>query len=387
MGDIMKKTLTLMLSFGLILILGACEGLPFGSNEPDVIDTAYTEQELREIIEDLMPESYESVEYDLNSLEEAVTAMLDTRSQSVIGISLNGGLGGSGSGVVYKKDGNSFYAVTNYHVLEGYNSIQISYKKNGMLFKTTENAVFPDVSDQVDILGMDETTDLAVIRFVSDDNFYAAEFADSYDLSVGQFAFAIGNPLGFNYFGTVTMGVVSGLSRYVPDSTLEVPFIQHDASISPGNSGGALFDINGNLIGINNMKIVQDTADNIGFAIPSNTVKRIVEDLEENGEVIRPYLGISSNAQVSACGQDSGVCLSTVEPRGAAEDAGLEASDIITGYQNESWEDMEEVENFTTLREYILNSSVGDSIRIRYERDGDTFTSDYVELKVHPDDR
>jgi len=371
----------------LVFTLGACEGLPFQNDDPDVIDTAYTEQEIREIIEDLTPESYENVEYDLASLEEAATSMLETRGDSVIGISIDGGIGGSGSGVVYKKDGNSFYAVTNYHVLEDYSTIQISYEKNGMLFNTTDRAVDPSNSDKIDVLGMDETTDLAVIRFESEDNFYAVDFADSYDLSVGQFAFAIGNPLGFNYFGTVTMGVVSGLSRYVPDSTLEVPFIQHDASISPGNSGGALFDINGDLIGINNMKIVQDTADNIGFAIPSNTVKRIIEDLEEDGEVTRPYLGISSNAQVSACGQDVGVCLSTVETGGAAEDAGLEAGDIITGYQIESWDAMQDVDNFTTLRELILNSSVGDSIRIRYERDEQQFTSDYVELDIHPDDR
>lgn len=387
MGDTMKKLILLILTFTLVLTLSACEDLPFYNDDPDVIDTAYTEQEMREIIEELMPESYETINYDLESLEETATAMLETRSESVIGISVDGGLSGTGSGVVYKKDGNMFYAVTNYHVLEGYNTIQISYEKNGMLFTTTDNAVYPGVSDKIDVLGMDETTDLAVIRFESDDNFYAANFADSYNLSVGQFAFAIGNPLGFNYFGTVTMGVVSGLSRYVPDSTLEVPFIQHDASISPGNSGGALFDINGNLIGINNMKIVQDTADNIGFAIPSNTVKRIIEDLEEDGEVTRPYLGISSNAQVSACGQETGVCLSTVESGGAADDAGLRAQDVITGYQIEAWDQMEEVQNFTTLRELILNSTVGDRVRIRYERDGETFTSDYVELKIHPDDR
>ncbi|MGM0435716.1 MAG: S1C family serine protease [Bacillota bacterium] len=383
----MKKITLLTVTFALLLTLGACDVLPFQDDDPDVIDTAYTEQEMREIIEDLMPESYESVEYDLGSLEEAQTDMLETRSDSVIGISVDGGAGGTGSGVVYKKDGNDFYAVTNYHVLEDYTSIQISYEKNGMLFNTTQSAVAPSISDKIDVLGMDETTDLAVIRFESEDNFYAAEFADSYEISVGQYAFAVGNPLGFTYFGTVTMGVISGLSRYVPDSTLEVPFIQHDASISPGNSGGALFDINGDLIGINNMKIVQDTADNIGFAIPSNTVKRIIEDLEEDGEVTRPYLGISSNAQVSACGQDIGVCLSTVETGGAAEEAGLESGDIITGYQIETWEAMQDVDNFTTLRELILNSTVGDSIRIRYERDGEEFTSDYVELKIHPDDR
>ncbi|MFP4078603.1 MAG: S1C family serine protease, partial [Candidatus Izemoplasmataceae bacterium] len=148
-----------------------------------------------------------------------------------------------------------------------------------------------------------------------------------------------------------------------------------------------LFDINGDLIGINNMKIVEEGAANIGFAIPSNTVERIVEDLEENGEVERPFLGISAAAQVSDCGQEYGVCLSSVQAGGAAEELGLQQQDIIIGYQLEGWDDFEEVLNFSELRELILNSSVGDRIRVEYIRDGETFETDYTELDPHPDDR
>ncbi len=382
----MKKLLLLIVILAGVVSLAGCSMAFddfFTDDDPETINVnEYTEQELRELIESLMDESYERVEYDLDSFEAAVTQMMDVRKDSVVGIQVNGESilqGGSGSGVVYKKDGNTFYVVTNEHVLENYNDVQVVYEKNGLLFNI-EDA-------KTEVLGMDATTDLAVMTFESEDNFYAAEFADSYDLMVGQFAFAVGNPLGFDYFGTVTMGVVSGLARYVPDSTLEVPFIQHDASISPGNSGGALFDINGKLIGINNMKIVQDSADNIGFAIPSNTVRRIITDLEENGEVIRPYLGITAAAQVSACGQDYGVCLSGVEDGGAADALGLQPEDIIIGYQLESWDDYEEVLNFNDLRELILNSSVGDHVRIRYIRDGSTEETEYAELGVHPDDR
>lgn len=382
----MKKLLMLLTLVAATVTLAGCSmefNDLFEDDEPETVNVnEYTEQELREIIEELMPESYENVEYDLDSLEAAITEMMDSRRDSVVGIQVNGESilqGGSGSGVVYKKDGNTYYVVTNEHVLEDYNDVQVVYEKNGMLFNVDDS--------NTEVLGMDQTTDLAVMTFESEDNFFAVDFANSYEVQVGQFAFAVGNPLGFDYFGTLTMGVVSGLSRYVPGSELEVPFIQHDASISPGNSGGALFDINGNLIGINNMKIVQDTASNIGFAIPSNTVKRIVDDLEENGEVIRPFLGITSDAQRSACGQDYGACISTVTSGGAAEELGLQVGDIITGYRLESWDDYEEVLNFNDLRELILNSSVGDHVRVRYIRDGETYTTSYAELGIHPDDR
>ncbi|MFW6298606.1 MAG: S1C family serine protease [Bacillota bacterium] len=382
----MKRLLGLTTLLFLITTLAGCSmqfDEIFEDDEPESVNVnEYTEQELREIIEELMPESYEDTSYNLETFEEDATDMMDTRRDSVVGIQVNGqsiSQGGSGSGVVYKKDGNTFYVVTNEHVIEDYDTLQIMYEKNGMLF---------DVADSnIEVLGMDETTDLAVLTFESEDNFYAAEFADSYEIEVGQFAFAVGNPLGFDYFGTLTMGVVSGLSRYVQESDMEVPFIQHDASIAPGNSGGALFDINGDLIGINNMKIVEEGAGNIGFAIPSNTVQRIVQDLEENGEVERPFLGISAAAQVSECGQDSGVCLSSVEPDGAADEAGLQVDDIVTGYQLEGWDEFEEVSNFNDLRELILNSSVGDRVRLEYTRDDETYETDYVELKIHPEDQ
>ena len=195
----------------------------------------------------------------------------------------------------------------------------------------------------------------------------------------------IGNPLGFEYYGTVTSGIISGLARYVNDDTFDATLLQHDAAISPGNSGGALLNSNGELIGINNMKIVLDDVSNIGFAIPSNTVERIVTDLEDDGEITRPYLGISTYAQINACGLDYGVCV-TVQPGGAADNAGLIDDDVIIGYKHQDETEFVYVYNFNDLKEAILNSKVGDTIIIKYVRDGVEYDSTPTELGVHPDD-
>ena len=236
------------------------------------------------------------------------------------------------------------------------------------------------------MLGADPVTDLAVLKFTSTESFSVIPLSDSYDLALGEFVYAIGNPLGYDYYGTVTMGVVSGLARFVNDGTFDATLLQHDAAISPGNSGGALVNINGELVGINNMKLVQDFVSGINFAIPSNTVKRVVEDLEDDGIVTRPYLGISTYATVNVCGLDYGVCVD-VQPLGAAEDAGLQNGDVIVGYKTQDMSEFLDIYNFNDLREAILNSAVGDEVVLRYYRDGTIYESDPAVLNVHPDDR
>ena len=263
--------------------------------------------------------------------------------------------------------------------------ISIVFEKNGLLFEITEN---------VELLGQDATTDLAVIRFESDEDFSVISFGNSYDVVVGQYVFAIGNPLGFEYYGTVTSGIISGEARYMQDGDFDATLLQHDAPISPGNSGGALVNLNGELIGINNKKVVLEDVSNIGFAIPVNTVKRIVEDLEDDGIVTRPYLGISTIAQINECGLDYGVCVNVSEG-GAAEAAGLVDGDIIIGYKNDGEVDFLEINNFNDLREAILNSSVGETIVIKFIRfedvEGEMVPVEYdslpTELNVHPDDQ
>jgi len=365
-------------------------------NRGDIIDEL-TAEEIELIVlqwlEDNPVENFVSTTYDLSSFEEAILDMLETARKGVLGIiAISDYSGGTGSGVVYKKEGTStYYMVTNEHVVVHTEStvntdstvtetqhvateIIIEFEKNGLLF---------EISQDVTLLGYDATTDLAVIRFESDEDFTVIPFGDSYEVEVGQTVFAIGNPLGFEYYGTVTSGIISGEARYMKDGSFDATLLQHDAPISPGNSGGALLDINGNLIGINNRKIVLEDVSNIGFAIPVNTVKRIAADLEDDGIVVRPYLGISTFAQYNVCGLDYGVCV-TVQENGAAEAAGLIDNDIIIGYKNASETEYLQIDNFNDLREAILNSSVGEIIQLKYIRfieiEGEMVSQEYESL-------
>ncbi len=389
----MRKLILIFTLFLSILTLSACDFIfieePNGDNDDPPIYNVneFTRQELIDLVESLMDESYSRVEYDLESLEAVMTEMLESRGETVVGVSAFGSLGsgGTASGVIYHKEGNDYYVVTNHHVLQPdgrtspFPNVEIVYERNG-LRHTISNA-------NTEIIGLNQPTDLAVIRFSSNENFPVATFADSYELNNGQFVFAIGNPLGFNYFGSVTMGIISGQARFVPGSEYEVPFLQHDAAISPGNSGGALFDINGNLIGINNMKIVDDATTNIGFAIPSNTVERVTQALQEDGVFQRPFFGISAAEGVADCNQEYGVCVSSISGDGTAGQTSLSAGDVIIGFKTEDEEDYRTVLNFNELREAILNSKVGSQVSIQYLRNGETHETDYVELVVHPDDR
>lgn len=373
----MKKLSVLLI---LILTFSLASCVPeYEQPDPDVIDTAYTEEELIELIETLLPEAETTTTYSLDAFEGAVTSMVQDVKNGVVGIVNTSTLGlGTGSGVIYKNDGLTHYVVTNDHVVDGYTELTIVYERNGLLFEIS--------NDNIEMLGTDPTTDLAVLTFESDETFSTIPFADSYDLVVGQFAFAIGNPLGFDYYGTVTMGVISGLARYVASGDFDATLLQHDAAISPGNSGGALVNINGELIGINNMKLVEDDVSNIGFAIPSNTVLRIIDDLEDDGIITRPYLGISTYAQVNACGLDYGVCVN-VQAGGAADEAGLEDGDVIIGYKTDEMTEFLDIYNFNDLREAILNSSVGQTVIIKYIRNGSEYISLETALNVNPDDQ
>lgn len=373
----MKKLL-----LGLVLVLGftltGC--IPEDTNE-NPITTTYTEEELLDLIESLIPEANVDTTYDLTSFQEAVTQMVNESRTGVLGVVNTSFVGQStGSGVVYKKEGNNYFLVTNNHVVEGDGVLSIVYEKNGLLF-VIQNS-------DVTLVGTDPTTDLAVLSFTSDEDFAVIPFADSYDIELGQFVYAIGNPLGFEYYGTVTMGVISGLARYSrdEDTGFDATLLQHDAAISPGNSGGALLNINGELIGINNMKIVDADVSNIGFAIPSNTVARITADLEDDGVVTRPYLGVRSYATTNTCGLDYGVCLTEATEGGAAANAGLQPEDIIVGFKNEGMDEFLEINNFNDLKEAILNSSVGESIQLKYYRDGIEYISPDTILGTHPDD-
>ena len=280
---------------------------------------------------------------------------------------------GTGSGVIYKKDGDKAYIVTNNHVVEGADELEVR------LADGTKVAA--------KLVGTDIWTDLAVISISSKDVKTVASFGDSSALKKGESVMAIGNPLGLDYYGSVTTGVISGLDRSVPvdlnsDGTADwnAEVLQTDAAINPGNSGGALVNLAGQVIGINSMKISdsQESVEGIGFAIPSDTVVPIIEQLEKNGKVERPSLGVTlaDLADVPSYYQQSelnlstdvteGVVITGVEKGTAASKAGLEKYDVIVEL------DGKKVENAIGLRKVLYNDKkVGDTLKIKAYRNGE----------------
>lgn len=284
---------------------------------------------------------------------------------------------GSGSGVIYKVDNDLAYVITNYHVVEGAKQLEVTLADG--------------TKEEAKLVGSDIWTDLAVVSISAENVKTVAKFGDSEVLKQGETVIAIGNPLGLDFYGSVTTGVISGTDRSVPvdlnaDGTedWEVEVLQTDAAINPGNSGGALINIAGELVGINSMKIAQDTIEGLGFSIPINAVIPIIEELESNGEVKRPTMGIGllDLTDVPAFYQQqqlrlpeevtTGVVVSEVVAGSAAGNAGVEQYDVIVEMGGKK------VENAIDLRQYLYNETdIGDTITIKVYRQGKL-----VELKL-----
>jgi serine protease Do len=277
---------------------------------------------------------------------------------------------GTGSGVIYKKEGDKAFIVTNYHVVEGAQELEITFD-DGTKTKGT-------------LVGSDMWTDLAVIEIDSANVTSVAEFGDSDALKRGETVIAIGNPLGLGFSGSVTVGVVSGKDRSIPidfdnNGTIDwqADVLQTDAAINPGNSGGALINLSGQLIGINSMKISEAIVEGIGLAIPMNLAKPIIEHLETTGTVNRPTMGVTlldlrsipshQQQQVLKIPADvkDGVVITEVMRNSAAELAGVKKYDVIVEMDGEKIEDM------VTLRKHLYNEKeVGDMMQMKVYRDG-----------------
>ncbi len=279
---------------------------------------------------------------------------------------------GVGSGVIYREDG---YIITNSHVVEG---------------ATEVNVAFADGSvEEGEVVGTDPYTEIAVIK-VDRDDLPAAEFGDSGDdLVLGEPAVAVGSPSGFQ--STVTAGVVSGLNREVPaqitggrQETALVDLIQTDAAISPGSSGGALADAEGEVIGINVAYLppAQTGAVNIGFAIPSETATSVADQIIESGEAEHPYLGVSltgltpETANRFGIAVESGALVTDVDPQGPAAQANIEPRSVITAIGDEEVETSGDL--LSALREY----SPGETVEMTVASGGETRT-----VTVELDDR
>lgn len=275
---------------------------------------------------------------------------------------------GTGSGVIYKKDGDFAYIVTNNHVVEGAEGVMVTLADGTEL--------------DAEVLGMDVWTDLAVLKVAADSIETVAEFGDSSVLKAGEPVIAIGNPLGLQFSGSVTTGVISGTERLIPidinqdgkeDWQSEV--IQTDAAINPGNSGGALINSQGQVIGINSMKIAQDAVEGIGLAIPINSAIPIIEDLENGGEVERPSIGVSilDLSDVPQQQRQSelqlpqevteGIVVGSVAEGSGADKAGLQQYDVIVDMDGQTMASVQE------LRQYLYNETkIGDTLKVKAYR-------------------
>ncbi|WP_079528549.1 S1C family serine protease [Halobacillus hunanensis] len=316
-------------------------------------------------------------ELQLGKTQEAVTQAVDEAEESVVAVSniqeSPRGLqkAGTGSGVIYKKDGDQAYIVTNHHVVANASEIEVILSDGTKV--------------KAELKGSDPLTDLAVLQIDSEHVEGVADLGSSEDVEVGQTAIAIGNPLGMEFAGSVTKGIVSGLNRDIPvdingdqQPDWQTEVIQTDAAINPGNSGGALVNLQGEVIGINSMKIAKKEVEGIGFAIPMSVVKPVIKDLETHGSVQRPYMGVSLKdvrevpspileRELNLPGSiQQGVIVAGVEQGTPAADANLQKYDVITKI------DDEKVKSLMSLRQYLYKEAkIGEQVEMTVYRNGE----------------
>lgn len=287
-----------------------------------------------------------------------------------------------GSGVIYRKDKDHSYIVTNNHVVDGSDGLQVLLNDGTKI--------------EAKLVGKDSYTDLAVLEVSSEKVKKAAEFGDSDKLKVGEPAIAIGSPLGSVYANSATLGIISAKDRKITNENesgqpVNINALQTDAAINPGNSGGPLINITGQVIGINSIKIAQATsgvsAEGMGFSIPSNDVVSIISQLEKDGEVTRPMLGITMSdlAMISKEQQEkvlklpsdvkNGVIVRSLQFASPAEKAGLKQYDVIVSI------DGKEIESGTDLQSILYKKKVGETVELTYYREKEKKTTT-VELTL-----
>lgn len=261
----------------------------------------------------------------------------------------------SGSGIIFKKNKNTYYILTNNHVIDGASSVSIQ--------------VAGDKTYDGTIVGADENTDLAVVKITSSDELTVAKLGDSSAVEVGERAIAIGNPLGMEFFGSVTQGIVSATNRSVKMSNnFTMNYIQTDAAINGGNSGGALVNAYGEVIGVNTAKISDSSVEGMGFAIPIDEAKVVAEDLVTYGYVKgRPVIGITTIDVTASIakryGWPEGIWINSVQAGSGAENGGLLRGDIIIEANGK------EVKTVSELNEIKNTLKPGDKLKLKVYRE------------------
>ena len=323
-------------------------------------------EEGEKVVQEVTITESDTIAPAVNKVYDSVVTILNYGSQ----------LQATGTGFVYKTDDNYGYILTNNHVISGSKKIEVT---------NTEN-----VTVEATLLGSDEFADLAVLRVDKSFVLQVATLGDSTTSEIGDTVFAVGTPVDVKYAGSVTKGIISGKNRMV-NVTLDdggefmMEVIQTNTAINPGNSGGPLVNMNGEVIGINTLKLVEDEIEGMGFAIPIEMATSVLDRLESGEEIERPLLGVSmidANNDYALFSYkvyldkdyEKGVVVIEVEKDSPAGVAGLQKNDVILKINDI------EIEDSTHLKYILYKYSVGDTIKLEYERDGKTNT---VEVKLN----
>lgn len=324
----------------------------------------------------------EEVNYDVKSdttsvidvVENSVVGVVvySNQTNSIFGSSDSNTASGSGSGVIYEADGKTAYILTNHHVIDGASRVEVVFANGEYV--------------EAEVIGSDSYSDVGVLKCEPGFDFSPINVGDSSLLDTGETVLAIGSPLGIEYAGTVTQGIVSATDRTVGvdlngDNTedWDMNVVQTDAAINPGNSGGALVNMKGELVGITSMKFSDETVEGMGFALPINDVMNKASDIRQNGKVSYPALGVSavsldnySSWELQRYGVevdvDKGIYISRVSAGGVASKAGIEVGDVIVKF------DGEEIKTYKQFLKVLYSKSVGDSVDLVVNRNGTEHT-------------
>ncbi len=313
---------------------------------------------------------------DTSMLTTTVEAVYEKSSNSVVGIrasSISHGFfgeskSGEGSGVIYSADG---YIVTNYHVIEIAVETQATDSSIEVFLPSD-----PDTPVTASVVGYNISADLAVIK-IEKTGLPSIELGNSDSIKVGQCAIAIGCPGGLEFMGSVSYGIISGLNRSITiDSIGEMKLIQTDAAINPGNSGGALLDAEGKLIGINSSKLVDESFEGMGFAIPVNHMKEVVTDIIANKDNPSAYIGIEvytyNSAYLEKYGYPHGAVIKNVISGSPADNARLRAGDIITEFNSVA------IEEYTDYIDALEDCTPNSRVTVKIYRSGKYYTTTVV---------
>ena len=297
-----------------------------------------------------------------DSINESIKKVYD--SVAVVNNYRAGRLTGYGSGFVYKKDDKYGYILTNNHVVEDASEVTVTLSNGEEV--------------QAEVLGTDSYMDIAVVRIDEDQVLQVAEIGDSTEAKLGDTVFTVGTPVSTEYAGTVTKGIISGENREITitdnGTSYMMEAIQIDASINPGNSGGPLVNINGEVIGINSVKLVESSIEAMGFAIPIEVAMSQIDKLENGEAIARPVIGVTlydldslpligSNIDIDDSVK-SGVVVDSVERGSDAEAAGLQKDDVITKIDDVT------VKGSAHLKYILYKHNIGDTVKLTIIRDG-----------------